>query len=67
MMSERASAGLLDPEPAPALWTDLAVNKGASVWLLEQRAVAALLIIFRRILVGHRFLIHLRHCLLERQ
>lgn len=67
MMSERASAGLFDPELAPAFRTDIAVNKGASVWLLEQRAVAALLVIFRRGLVGHGFLIHLRHRLLERQ
>src|SRR5262249_31225297 len=58
------SAGLFDPEFAPTFWADIAVNKGASVRLLEQRAIAALLIIFRRILVRHRFLIHLCRCLL---
>ena len=38
------SASLFDPEFTPALRTDLAVDQRAGVWLLEERAVAALLI-----------------------
>ncbi len=38
------SALFFDPEFTPALRTDFAVDKRAGIWLLEQRAVAALLI-----------------------
>ena len=52
------SAGLFDPELAPTLWAYLAVDQCAGIRLLEQRAVAALLIAFRRVLVCQRRLAH---------
>lgn len=61
------SPWLFDPEFAPALGTDFAVDQRAGARLLEQGAVAALLIIFRRILVSHGFLIHLCRRLPHRQ
>jgi hypothetical protein len=67
MTSGQASAGLFDPEFAPALRAYFAVDKCASIWLLEQRAVAALLITLWRILVLHRRLLHFRGGLLDWQ
>src|SRR5215471_10433696 len=62
-----SSAGFFDPEFAPALRADITVDQCASIGVLEQRAVAALLITLWGILVGHRRLAHFRSSLLERQ
>ena len=61
------SAGFFHPEFAPALRADITVDQGASIGVLEQRAVAALLITLWGILVCNRGLAHFRGCLLERQ
>jgi hypothetical protein len=58
--SVKVSAGFFDPEFAPALRADLAVDQRAGIRLLEQRAIAALLIALWRILVLHRCLLHFR-------
>ena len=63
----RRSAGLFDPELAPTLWAYLAVDQCAGIRLLEQRAIAALLIPFWGILVCHRGLTHFGGCLPNRQ
>ena len=61
------SAGFFHPEFAPALRADITVDQRASIGVLEQRAVAALLITLWGILVCNRGLAHFRGRLLERQ
>src|SRR6516225_6532798 len=56
---------LFDPEFTPALRTDLAVDQRAGVWLLEERAVAALLIALWCVLIFDRLLSHLGGSLLN--
>jgi len=53
------SASLFDPEFTPARRTDFTVDQRARVWLLEQRAVAALLIALWCVLIFDRLLSHL--------
>src|SRR5215470_7145541 len=53
------SACLFDPEFTPALRTDLAIDQRAGVRLLEERAVAALLIALGCVLIFDRLLSHL--------
>jgi hypothetical protein len=53
------SACLFDPEFTPAFRTDLAIDECAGVWLLKQRAVAALLIALWCVLILNRLLSHL--------
>ena len=53
------SALLLDPEFTPALRTDVAVDDRAGVRLLEERAIAALLIVLWCVLIFDRLLSHL--------
>src|SRR6516165_9094913 len=53
------SACLFDPEFTPALRTDLAVDERAGVRLLEERAIAALLIALWCVLIFDRLLSHL--------
>src|SRR6516165_6410057 len=52
------SACLFGPEFTPALRTDLAVDDRAGVRLLEERAIAALLIVLWCVLIVDRFLAH---------
>jgi hypothetical protein len=59
------SASLFDPEFTPARRTDFAVDQRAGVRLLEQRAVAALLIAFWCVLIFDRLLSHLGGSLLN--
>jgi hypothetical protein len=63
----RRSAGLFDPKFAPPLRAYLAVDQRTGIRLLEQRAVAALLIPLWGILVSNRRLAHFRGSLLNRQ
>jgi hypothetical protein len=60
------SAGLLDPEFAPAGRADFTVDQRARVRLLEQRAVAALLIALWGLLVFCDLLSHLGGSLSDR-
>ena len=53
------STCLFDPEFTPPLRTDLAVDERAGVRLLEERAIAALLIALWCVLIFHRLLSHL--------
>ena len=55
----RRLAGLFDPELAPTLWAYLAVDQRAGIRLLEQRAIAALLIALWCVLIFDRLLSHL--------
>src|SRR6516164_5917313 len=59
------SACLFDPEFTPALRTDLAVDERAGVRLLEERAIAALLIALWCVLIFDRLLSHLGGSLLN--
>jgi len=52
------SACLFGPEFTPALRTDVAVDDRAGVRLLEERAIAALLIVLWCVLIVDRFLAH---------
>ena len=55
----RRSACLFDPEFTPAFRTDLAVDKRARARLLEERAIAALLIALWCVPIFDRLLSHL--------
>ena len=55
----RASAGFLDPEFTPAGRADFTVDQRARVRLLEQRAVAALLLALWGLLIFGDLLSHL--------
>lgn len=62
----RASAGFLDPEFTPAGRADFTVDQRARVRLLEQRAVAALLIALWGLLIFGNLLGHLGGSLRDR-
>ena len=59
------SARFFDPEFTPALRTDLAVDQRAGVRLLEERAIAALLIALWRVLIFGDLRSHLGGSLLN--
>ena len=58
LQPRRRSAWLFGPEFTPALRTDLAVDDRAGVRLLEERAIAAILIVLWCVLIVDRFLAH---------